>query len=215
MNKFKIRISSGFGENKTKIHQIAELTLKKLVKIINVEDFQITIDPFSSDNPYLKISAGADKPHIMWMKLNTSYPDFKDIIDKYLAEGIAHEFHHIARMDSKKEWNYLELLVMEGLALHFVMDLFKTKRPLNAQAISDEDIEILKSKIMIDLFDKNFNIRFWQKREKKQNNVPNSFIYRLGYRIVEEYLWKHPKENAVTLCKEPAINFLPDYLNVT
>ena len=148
----------------------------------------------------------------MWLKLNTSYPDFKEMIDKYLAEGIAHEFHHLARMDSKKDWNFLELLVMEGLAIHFVMEVFNTKRPLNAQAISDENINIMKSKIMTDLFDGNFNIRFWQKREKKQNDVPRSFIYRLGYRIVEEYLLEHPEEDSVTLFKEPAISFLPEYL---
>ncbi|MEA2096209.1 MAG: DUF2268 domain-containing putative Zn-dependent protease [Candidatus Cloacimonadota bacterium] len=212
MNKFKINISSEFEENKPKIYKKTELTLKKLVKIINVEDFQIYIKPFSSDNPYLKISAAADEPHIMWLKLNTSNPDFKAIIDKYLAEGIAHEFHHIARMDSKKDWNFLELLVMEGLAIHFVMEVFKIKKPLYVSEISNEDIEIFRSKIITDLFDENFNIRFWQKREKKQNSVPRSFIYRLGYRIVEEYLRDHPEKDAVILYKEPAKSFMPEYL---
>ena len=118
-------------------------------------------------------------------------------------------------MDFKKDWNFLYLLVMEGLAIHFVMEVLNTKRSLNANDISDEEINSLKSKIITDLYDENFNIRFWQKREKKQNDVPVSFIYRLGYRIVEEYLLKHSEENAVSLCKEPAMSFLPEYFKVT
>lgn len=215
MNKFEIIVSSEFDKNIQKICQVAELTLKKLVQIIDVEDFQISINPFSSDNPYLKISGAADEPHKIWLKLNVSYPNFDELINSHLPEGIAHEFHHLARKEAVKDWNLLELLVMEGLATHFVMEVFKTKRPLYAKDISNEQISILKSKISDDLFDEDFNIRFWQKRENTQNNVPISFIYRLGYRIVEEYLLKHPEENAVTLCKESASSFLPEYLKVT
>ena len=90
MNNFRIDVSSDFGEYKNEILYTSENICQKLVQIIEVEDFQIFIKPFSSDNPYLKISASADEPHIMWLKLNTSYPDFKEIIDKYLAEGITH-----------------------------------------------------------------------------------------------------------------------------
>ena len=107
MNKFKIFVSSEFGKNKTRIHQITELTLKKLVKIIDVDDFQISIEPFSSDYPYLKIRGAADEPHKIWLKLNVSYSNFEDIINLFLAQTIAHEFHHLARKKQLKIGIYL------------------------------------------------------------------------------------------------------------
>jgi len=212
MNKFKIDINSEFEENKTRIFQKTELTLKKLIKIFNVEDFQISIEPFSSDNPDLKIRGAADEPHKIWLKLNVSYSNFDEIINIYLAQSIAHEFHHLVRKEVVKDWNLLELLVMEGLALHFEIVFFDAERSFLTQAISDKDIKDLKNEIISDLFNEDFDHKFWQNKRDKQNKIPPSFVYRFGYRIVKEYLMKNPSKNAVILYKEPAKSFLPEYL---
>jgi len=211
MNKFEILVSSEFEENVPKIYQITEQTLKKLVKLIEVEDFQISIKPFSSDNPYLNISGAADEPHKIWLKLNVSSLNFEDIITIHLSNAIFHEFHHLARKEAIKDWNLLELLVMEGLALHFVMDFIDAEKTSLTRYISDEEIFNLKNEIISDLFDKNFNHKFWQ--NKTERKIPHLFIYRFGYRIVEEYLRDHPAKNAVKLYKEPAKSFLPEYLS--
>ncbi len=210
MNKFEIVVSSEFGENKTRIHQVTELTLKKLIKIINVDDFQISIESFSSDDPYWNISGAADEPHKIWLKLNVSCLNFEDIITIHLSNAIAHEFHHLARKEAINDWNLLELLVMEGLALHFVMDIFDAEKTSLTQDISDEDIFSLKNEIDLDLFDESFNHKFWQ--NKTERKVPTLFVYRFGYRIVKEYLIKNPEKNAILLYKEPATSFLPEYL---
>ena len=207
MNKFKIIVSSEFEENKHKIYQVVEHTLKKLVKIIDVEDFQISIESFSSDNPYWNISGAADDPHKIWVKLNIASSNFKEIINIHLSNAIAHEFHHLARKEAIKDWNLLELLVMEGLALHFVMDFFDAEKTSLTQEISDEDIQKLKEEITLDLFNENFNHKFWQNKTKRK--IPHLFVYRLGYRIVKEYLEDQPGKDAVILYKEPAKNFLP------
>jgi len=55
-----------------------------------------------------------------------------------------------------------------------------------------------------------FNHKYWQ--NKTERVVPQPFVYRFGFRIVNDYLMKHPEEDTVTLCKEPAISFLPEYL---
>ena len=78
MNKFKIFVSSEFGKNKVKIQETSELTLKKLVQILKVEDFQVSVEPFASNNPYWNISGAADEPHKIWLKLNVASSNFKE-----------------------------------------------------------------------------------------------------------------------------------------
>lgn len=210
MNNFEIIVSSEFGKNKTKIHQKTEQTLKKLVTIIDVEDFQVSIESFSSNDPYLNISGAADEEHKIWLKLNVSSLNFEDIINIHLSNAIAHEFHHLARKETIKDWNLLELLVMEGLALHFVMDFFDVEKTSLTQDISDEEIYNLKNEIISDLFNENFNHKFWQ--NKTERKIPYLFVYRFGYRIVEEYFRDHTAKNTVNLYKEPAKSFMPEYL---
>ncbi len=213
MNKFEILVNSEFGKNKIRIHQITELTLKKLIQIINVEDFQISIEPFSSNNPNLKISGAADEPHKIWLKLNVSFPDFEDLINNSLTKAIAHEFHHLARKEKIKDWNLLELLVMEGLALHFEKDFCNPEKTFLTSDISNEEYENIKDEIISDLFNEDFDHKFYQNKRDDKMKVPAAFIYRFGYRIVNEYLKKNPEKNAILLYQEPAKSFLPEYFS--
>ncbi len=213
MNKFKIIVSSEFGMNKDKIYKITELTLKKLVKVIEVEDFQITIDPFSSDNQYWKISGATDDPHKIWLELNVAYSNFEELKNIYLPKAIVHEFHHLARKEFINDWNLLELLVMEGLALHFEMEMLNTEKSPLTRDITDEEIQNVKSEIISDLYNEDFDHKFWQ--NKTEREAPQAFVYRFGYRIVNEYLMKHSDKNSIVLCKETAMSFLPEYLKVT
>ena len=210
MNKFKIIVSSEFGKNKVKIQETSELILKKLVKVIEVEDFQISIDPFSSDNQYWKISGAADDPHKIWLKLNIAFFNFEEIINVYLIRAIAHEFHHLARKGFISDWNLLELLVMEGLALHFEMEMFNNEKSPLMRDITDEEIQSIKNEIINDLFNEDFDHKFWQNKTGRE--APQAFVYRFGYRIINEYLRDHPGEDAVNLYKESAKSFLSEYL---
>ncbi|MDP8201861.1 MAG: DUF2268 domain-containing putative Zn-dependent protease [Candidatus Tenebribacter burtonii] len=179
MNKFKIFVSSEFGKNKVKIQETSELTLKKLVQILKVEDFQVSIEPFVSNDPYWNISGAADEPHKIWLKLNVASSNFKEIINIHLSNAIAHEFHYLARKEAIKDWNLLELLVLEGLALHFVMDFFDAEKTSLTQDISEDEIFTLKSEIISDLFNESFNHKFWQ--NKTEIKIPHLFVYRFGY----------------------------------
>lgn len=210
MNKFKIFVSSEFVENKAKIYKATEQTLNRLFKIIRVEDFQISINPFSSDNKYLRISGAADDPHEIWLKLNIEYSDFEELINVYLPKAIAHEFHHLVRKEFINDWNLLELLVLEGLALHFETEIFNGKKSPQMRDISDEEIQSFKNEIINDLFNEDFDHKYWQ--NKTEREVPLAFVYRFGFRIVNEYLMKHSDKNSVVLYKEPAKSFLHEYL---
>ncbi len=210
MNKYKIIVSSEFGKNKVKIQETTEMTVEKLVNVIEVIDFQITIDPFSSENQYWKISGAADDPQKIWLELNIAYSNFDELINTHLPNAIVHEFHHMARKEFINEWNLLELLVMEGLALHFEMEMFNNDKSPLMRDITDEEIQSFKNEIINDLNNEDFDHKFWQ--NKTEREVPQAFVYRFGYRITNEYLMKHPDKNSVILCKEPAKIFLPEYL---
>ena len=210
MNKFKIVISSEFGKYKTNILRASQDICQKLVEIIEVQDFKITIEAFTSDNPYLKISGGTDEGNEIWLKLNTKFSDFSKLIEVHLPGAITHEFHHLARKQLIKEWNLLELLVLEGLALQFEKEVLKKGVTPHTAEISDDEVKNYLIEIKRDLFDDDFDHKYWYNKTEKK--VPQSFVYRFGFRIVEEYLLKHPKDDAVTLYKEPAISFLPEYL---
>ena len=76
MNEFNIEVSPDFGKYKNDILFTSKKICRKLVKMIDVEDFQISIKSFSSDNPYWNISGAADDPHNIWLKLNIASSNF-------------------------------------------------------------------------------------------------------------------------------------------
>lgn len=92
-------------------------------------------------------------------------------------------------------YNLAELMVMEGLAMHFVMEIKGSSRPLFIHDVCDEDIFKLMPLIKRDLFNEDFNNRIWQ-RGSKEEGIPPYFAYSLGFKLVGKYLAKHKGKKA-------------------
>lgn len=127
-----------------------------------------------------------------------------------LINGLVHECHHASRM-SKSNWSLtlLELMVMEGLADHFMIEVTKCERPSWSQAINEEEIKhyLIKAKPIMDIKQKSWTEEFneWLIFGRKGDDpIPGWTGYTLGWRIVENYLKTHPEAKASSLVLTPA-----------
>ena len=212
MNNNKIIFTEDFSLDQIKlIELVVEEELHKLLKIHSEKDIEIEFKTFYVENKYHRFSCAADEPKKMWFKVNTFIENMEAMIIKYLPSALAHEFHHMIRWNYTTEYHLAELLVMEGLAVHFAVEYNQSEIPGFKKPISDKLLHKLIPKIKEDLFDENFNNRIWQKGSE-EFGIPNMFAYNYGFLLVDEYLKKHTDKKASdcfgTNCRE----FLPEFL---
>ena len=127
-----------------------------------------------------------------------------------LINGLVHECHHASRKSSSN-WSLtlLELMVSEGLADHFMIEVTKCERPRWSQAINEEEIKqyLIKAKPIMNIKQKSWTEEFneWLIFGRKGDDpIPGWTGYTLGWRIVENYLKTHPEAKASSLVLTPA-----------
>ena len=214
MSKYTIEFTKDFSKNQIKqIEHIVKEELKTLLNIYEETNFNIKFKTMFKADKYLRFSAASDEPKKMWFKINTYCKNMEELITKYLPLSLIHEYHHMIRWNYIDKYNLAELLVMEGLAEHFVIELKQSEIPAYIKPVSSADIDKLLPKIKEDLFDENFNHRIWQ-RGSDEFNIPPGFAYSYGFHIVKEYFIQNPGARASNSFKVKCKEFLPDYLEV-
>ena len=192
MRNYKIKHKDNFSASQRQvIEEVVDQEMELLLGYYEEWDIVLEFMTFYVENEYLRFSAAADEPRRMWFKVNTYQQDMEGMIREHLPECLAHEFHHMVRWNFVKEYHLAELLVMEGLAMHFAMEVKETKVPQYVHTVTDELIKGLMPLIKRDLFNEDFEHRKWQKGSEEYG-IPASFAYSYGFRLVEEYFCKHP-----------------------
>lgn len=179
--------------------KVEEIALK-VTKTIPVDNVDIVI----SDNPpgvMEEIGVGAftfEYSRLILISLDPSRLDFKDSIDKGLVETITHELYHCLQWEKVRfPKNLLEALVSEGLANHFEMEINESELYPWNRALSDEQINIFEKRAKEEYFNENFNFEDWFFGFNK--NIPKWTGYTLGYKLIKNYLDKHPDKKASSL----------------
>jgi len=190
--KYNIEFSDDFSDlQREVIEEVAREEMELLLGYYQEDDVLLEFLLFYVENEYLRFSAASDEPRKMWFKVNTFQTDFEGMIIKDLPDCIAHEFHHMVRWKFISKFHLAEQMIMEGLAIHFAMEVHGIEKPHYTRPVTAEILEKLMPKIREDLFDENFDHRIWQKGSEKFG-IPPSFAYSYGFMLVEEYFKAHP-----------------------
>ena len=138
-------------------------------------------------------------------------PNFKL---ELLINGLVHEFHHASRLHMPKwKLTLLELMVSEGLADHFMIEVTHCDQPQWSQALTEEEIKhyLNKAKPILNIKQKSWTKEFdeWLIFGRKGDDpIPGWTGYTLGWVIVENYLKDHPGATASSLVFTPAEEFV-------
>lgn len=153
----------------------------------------------------------APKPGVVFITVDPDNPALKANVDGSLERMFAHELHHAARWDGPGYGSSLgEALVSEGLAGHFVLELFGgPSEPWEQLPDSDIGAHAALAAQKWESTDYNHEAWFFGRGE-----LPRWLGYSLGFRLVERFLSEHPGSRASKLAVAQAEDFRND-LSVT
>jgi uncharacterized protein YjaZ len=104
-------------------------------------------------------------------------------------------------------------MITEGLADHFMIEVFNCEKPQWSQSLSEEEIKqyIIKAKPILYIEHESWNEEFnrkyfapWMFGRTGDDPIPGWTGYTLGWRIVENHQKAHPEALASSLVFAPA-----------
>lgn len=151
---------------------------------------------FTSDGSHVRLDVDADAT---WSQ---------DVLEQRLALVCTHELHHVRRFRGPGYGvTLLEALVSEGLADHFAVDVQAAAPPPWTDAYPEaRDAEILDA-ARAELDSPGYDHARWFFGAGA--DLPRWAGYTLGYRLVSDYLARHPGTTAAGLVEVPAASFRP------
>jgi len=133
---------------------------------------------------------------------------------EFILRGLTHEFLHVSRL-RMPHWQLtlLECMISEGLADHFMVEVFNCEQTPWSSALTEEQIQqnmnrvkpllLIKHESWTSEFsEKYFNP--WMFGRTSAEMIPGWTGYTLGWRIVENYLKAHPETRTSSLVIAPA-----------
>ncbi len=168
----------------------------------------VTID-LAINRGYILPEAGvggqANSSQNVWISFDPKNPNYKV---EYLIQGLSHELHHAARLRMPRwHMSLLELMIMEGLADHFMNEIFNCSQPARSRALTEKEIR----KVMIRLKPQIRNkLESWEAcipwmfGRGGDEPIPQWTGYTIGWKIVENYLNAHPDAKASSLFLTPS-----------
>jgi uncharacterized protein YjaZ len=158
--------------------------------------------------PELGVGGCAEGTNSVWVFMQPQNPQFNA---GFVGRGLPHEIHHAIRM-RQPNWrlSLLEVLVMEGLADHFVVEVLGGKPGPWTHALTDEQIQeyLIRAKPYLRVKTESYaelveKCKTWL-TPSGSKPMPKRAGYSFGWWIVENYLRAHPKARAWSLVQESA-----------
>ncbi|HEY4787886.1 MAG TPA: DUF2268 domain-containing putative Zn-dependent protease [Bacteroidales bacterium] len=126
-----------------------------------------------------------------------------------ILHGLTHELHHACRVRMPNfQLTLLECMVNEGLADHFMTELFHCGITPWGSALTEEQIlqNMIRVKPLLRVkfqswtteFDENY-FKKWMFGRPETEQIPGWTGYSIGWKIVENYLKAHPEAKASSL----------------
>jgi len=177
-------------------------------KLIEVRDVEFRVMVFPERTiPRIGMSGAAPDDKHIYILLDPDHPKFEEAINVHIVQTIPHEYHHTLRYRTVGYGrNLFESMISEGLACHFAMEVCKIDTPGYCKALSTEQFTEWKGKAEKIWFNPEYDHLEWFVGLKM--TIPPNTGYTVGFRMVSEYLHKHPTETAASLYKTPADIFL-------
>lgn len=200
INLHILKADKGIKDISNEAVTILEKSVEEITKILPVEDVDIIF--FSNPNWAIKeIGIGGYCPtkNTIQISVDTKFKNLKKSLIEELPKTLAHEFHHISRDRTVGYGTTLgEVLVTEGLADHFAIEVFGEKPNIWNTALSKKEIskflEIAKSNFS----NKNYDHYKWF-FGSKEKEMPNWTGYTIAFEIIKIYLKENPGTKASQL----------------
>lgn len=146
-------------------------------------------------------------PGLLMVTIDPDNPNLSDNMGEPLERMIAHELHHLMRFDAIGYGSTLgDALVSEGLACHFVRELYANDREPWERALPREELGQYArlARSMADRTDYSYVAWFFG-----EGDLPRWLGYTLGWEIVSDFLRENPDARPSGLAATPPEPFLP------
>lgn len=146
----------------------------------------------------------APSPGIVFVTVDPNNPALHANLDSSFERMFAHELHHAARWDGPGYGSSLgEALVSEGLAGHFVLELFGG-RPEPWERLSGGEVRSHMTDALQEWSRADYDHEAWF---FGRGDLPRWLGYSLGFCLVEKFLTQNPRSRASTLADAAAAIF--------
>ena len=186
---------------RTAVSKVVEATtvLKKLGPL------DIVVQEGSWVIPQTGHSGDAPKPGLVFLTLDPRNEALTINMGRSLERVIAHEFHHASRWDTVGYGETLgEVLVTEGLAGHFVQEVYGDPPEPWESAVSFDELRTHFDVAAQEWASKEYNHMRWFFGE---GDLPHWLGYALGHQLVGRYLKANPEFRPSQLVSKPAASF--------
>ncbi len=154
--------------------------------------------------PEIGIGGVAPDRHTIFISLDTAHSRFDHAIRSELARTIVHELHHVARRRAGCRGRTLwAAIVHEGLADHFSVELYGGDPPLWSLGLPEPALEALTLRAVAEGGDAPYDHGAWFYGTSPAV-IPRWAGYAIGWRVVGEYLRRHPALSPSQLVSLPA-----------
>lgn len=136
------------------------------------------------------------EPGVVYITVDPANPAFCANANQSLERMFAHELHHAARWNGPGYGFSLgEVLVSEGLAGHFAIQLFGGQ-PEPWECLDSHEMNLYKARASREWQNTDYNHNVWF---FGAGDLPRWLGYSLGFDLVARYLSAHPEHRASTL----------------
>ena len=180
--------------------------IPKIQSLIPLDSIAINV-AISKTNvlPFLGIGGRTNKDE-SGISINYYYdPDNPNFKTESFINGLVHECHHASRL-RMPDWKLtlLEVMIMEGLADHFMIEVTNCEQPQWSKALNRDEIKeyMIKAKPILFITHNSWTKKIdeWLTSGRKGDDpIPVWTGYSIGWTIVENYFKVHPGASASTL----------------
>jgi uncharacterized protein YjaZ len=183
-------------KNQDLINSLIKESLLKSSQELDGIDKTVFVMPLSPENtfPIQKMDGVTGVALNENAILITMDPSFLEDALKY---GVAHEYHHTVRMESKGGiMTLVDSFITEGGADVFAKRIYPDMTPpWIKESLSDESIAIILEGLKENLNANDTDIYLDYKVGNRSKEIPLWSTYRMGYLIVESYIDNHPDKS--------------------
>lgn len=193
VNIFVLAAGGRLGKYKNKIMKVAKESVEIIKKKIPIPDVDIVFyDNPEYTIPHLGIGGYTQNANLVFVPLNAKFKQFERTINEELLGTLAHELHHCVRWKNVGYGKtFLEVMISEGLADHFELEVTNKKPQKWDTALTKKQFSIMKKKALKEFNSKKYNHEEWFFGSNGRK-IPKWAGYTIGFKLVGEYLKKNP-----------------------
>ncbi len=177
------------------LHRVVQQALARILPLLRSSQEVDIVFSVNTEATIAELGIGGYTPnaHTIYISLDPKHHKFVSSLKLALPRTLAHELHHAVRWIAPGYGQTLgQALVTEGLAANFEQEVFGKNPNIWDIAVRGKKLQQLQKRAASELHSPKYSHQEWFFGSKSRI-IPRWTGYALGYRIVHEYLRKHPQ----------------------